>query len=85
MKVEISTVKIKVNKKTLSLTLKETQTLFDELNKIFGPKYNPFYYYPGTFTNISGVSLDTSGFADSATITSTDPITAATKLINLEK
>lgn len=45
MKVEIGSVKIKVNKKTLTLTLKETQTLFNELNTIFGPKWNysPFW------------------------------------------
>ena len=55
MKVEIGSVKIKVNKKTISLNLKETQLLFDELNKIFGPKYN---YIPWTGTAMTGSGTD---------------------------
>jgi len=46
VKVEISNIRIKVNKKQLTLTLSESKLLFEKLNEIFGLKYN--YIYPFT-------------------------------------
>lgn len=45
MKVEISTLTVKVNEKEVTLTLEEAKALFDTLNGIFGPKYT--YNYGG--------------------------------------
>lgn len=56
MKVEISNIKIKVNKKSVILTLAESKLLFEKLNEIFGPRYN--YYYPWTITNTTPLRYD---------------------------
>lgn len=62
MKVEISNLVIKVNKKKLSLNLNEAKALFDKLNDIFGPKYNytPSWMYSNgtnTITSSDNVTL----------------------------
>lgn len=65
MNVEISTLKIKVNKKTVTLTLAESKALFDQLNVIFGPKYNyyPYNTWPYYYGSLNGtlVSNNTNG------------------------
>lgn len=50
MSIKISNLTIKINKKSMTLSLEEAKDLFNELNSIFGPRYN-YNTYPFTFTN----------------------------------
>ena len=96
MKVEIGNIKIKVNKKTLTLSLKETEVLFNELNKVFGPRYNYGPYYPynlatsGTLTinngDLNKFNPVTSGSVIT-TLSDSNPVTFTTTNteINLDK
>ena len=72
MKVEISNIKIKVNKKQLTLSLAESKALFEKLNEIFGPKYSYLTYltYGGTLGGPT-FTVDSSG-AFTATIDATN-------------
>lgn len=74
MKVEISTLTVKVNKKKVTLTLEEAKALFDSLNGIFGPKYIYNYpYYSGTLVtsgnSTTSVTLDSTNLANTTTLT----------------
>jgi len=57
MKVEISGFKVKLGKKSFTLSLDEAKALFTELNKTFGPVYN----YPTFSTYTPYVGAGASG------------------------